>query len=225
MDIVTPKIEKYLADLLPKRDEILEEMEALARKIDFPIIGPLVGRFLTQLTIVSKARRILELGSGFGYSAYWFAKALSNDGKVICTDADPKNRDRALEFLKRGGLLERVDFRVGNALQIIEDLDGDFDIILNDIEKVDYPKAFRAAVRRLRKGGLLITDNVILSGQIVEKNPGESTRAILEFNKLTYESPELWTTIIPLRDGVSVSLMLEERIWHSQSAQSSSLSV
>lgn len=208
MEIVTPKIEKYLSDLLPKRDQILEEMEALARKTDFPIIGPLVGRLLAQLTILSKARRILELGSGFGYSAYWFAKALRNDGRVICTDTNPRNRESALRFLERGGLLERVDFRVGNALQIIEQLDGEFDIILNDVEKMDYPKAFHKAVPRLKKGGLLVTDNVIRSGRVVQENPDESTRAILEFNKLIYESPELWTTIIPLRDGVSVSLKL-----------------
>jgi caffeoyl-CoA O-methyltransferase len=208
MEIVTPKIEKYLSELLPKRDQILEEMEGLAKKTDFPIIGPLVGRLLAQLTILSKARRILELGSGFGYSAYWFAKALRNDGRVICTDTNPRNRESALRFLERGGLLGKVDFRVGNALQIIEELDGEFDIILNDIEKIDYPRAFHQAVPRLKQGGLLVTDNVIRSGRVVQENPDKSTRAVLEFNKLIYESPELWTTIIPLRDGVSVSLKL-----------------
>jgi caffeoyl-CoA O-methyltransferase len=183
-------------------------MEALALKTDFPIIGPLVGILLAQLTILSKAKRILELGSGFGYSAYWFAKALPDDGKIICTDADAKNRERAIGFLKRDGLLERVDFRVGNALLITEQLDGEFDIILNDIDKLDYPKAFHAATPRLKKGGLLVTDNVIRSGRVVEKNPDKSTRAILEFNKLIYDSPMLWTTIIPLRDGISVSVKL-----------------
>jgi caffeoyl-CoA O-methyltransferase len=208
MDIVAPKIEKYLIDLLPERDEALAEMEALAAKTGFPIIGPLVGRLLAQLTILSGARRILELGSGFGYSAYWFAKAVGGDGKVICTDADPKNRERALGFFKQSGVLEKVDFRVGNALKIIEQLQGDFDIILNDIDKEEYPEAFRKVVPRLKKGGLLITDNVIRSGRVVEENPDASTEAIMEFNRLIYSTNELWTTIIPLRDGVSVSLKL-----------------
>jgi len=208
MDIVAPKIEKYLIDLLPERDEALAEMEALAAKTGFPIIGPLVGRLLGQLTILSGARRILELGSGFGYSAYWFAKAVGGDGKVICTDADPKNREQALGFFKQSGVLEKVDFRVGNALKIIEQLQGDFDIILNDIDKEEYPEAFRRAVPRLKKGGLLITDNVIRSGRVVEENPDASTEAIMEFNRLIYSTNELWTTIIPLRDGVSVSLKL-----------------
>jgi predicted O-methyltransferase YrrM len=208
MEIVAPKIEKYLINLLPERDEALAEMEALAAKTGFPIIGPLVGRLLAQLTILSGARRILELGSGFGYSAYWFAKAVGGDGKVICTDADPKNRDRALGFFKQSGMLEKVDFRVGNALRIIEQLHGDFDIILNDIDKEEYLEAFRKAVPRLKKGGLLITDNVIRSGRVVEENPDASTEAIMEFNRLIYSTDELWTTIIPLRDGVSVSLKL-----------------
>jgi caffeoyl-CoA O-methyltransferase len=208
MDIVAPKIEKYLIDLLPERDEALVEMEAIASKTGFPIIGPLVGRLLAQVTILSGARRILELGSGFGYSAYWFAKAVASDGKVICTDTDPKNRVRALGFFKQGGLLDRVDFRVGNALQIIEELSGEFDIILNDIDKEQYPEAFRKAVPRVKRGGLLITDNVIRSGRVAESNPDNSTKAIMEFNKLIYNTHELWTTIIPLRDGVSLTLKL-----------------
>jgi predicted O-methyltransferase YrrM len=208
MEIVNPKIKRYLFSLIPERDEVLTEMEALARRRDFPIIGPVVGRLLAQLTMISGAKRILELGSGFGYSAYWFAKAAGRNGKVICTDRDPKNRKQALEFLKRAGLARRVDFRVGNALQVIDDLHGTFDIILNDIDKVDYPRAFRKAVSRLKKGGILITDNVIRHGRVVERNPDTSTKAILEYNRLIYKSPKLWTTIIPLRDGVSVSVKL-----------------
>jgi caffeoyl-CoA O-methyltransferase len=208
MEIINPKIKRYLSSLIPERDEVLTDMEALASRWDFPIIGPVVGRLLAQLTIMSGAKRILELGSGFGYSAYWFAKAAGRNGKVICTDRDPKSRKQALEFLKRAGLERRVDFRVGNALQVIDDLHGTFDIILNDIDKVDYPRAFRKAAPRLKKGGILITDNVIRNGRVVEKNPDMSTKAILEYNRLIYKSPKLWTTIIPLRDGVSVSVKL-----------------
>jgi caffeoyl-CoA O-methyltransferase len=208
MEIINRKIKKYLYGLIPERDKVLKDMEASARRRDFPIIGPVVGRLLAQLTIMSGAKRILELGSGFGYSAYWFAKAAGRNGKVICTDHDPKNRNQAVEFLKRAGLNKRIDFRVGNALQVIDDLNGTFDIILNDIEKVDYPRAFRKAVPRLKKGGILITDNVLRHGRVVERNPDISTKAILEYNRLIYASPRIWTTVIPLRDGVSVSVKL-----------------
>jgi caffeoyl-CoA O-methyltransferase len=208
MEIINPKIQRYLSGLIPERDEVLMDMEALAKRRDFPIIGPVVGRLLAQLTIMSGAKRILELGSGFGYSAYWFAKAAGRNGRVICTDRDPDNRKQAMGFFKRAGILKRVEFRVGNALDIIDDFNGTFDIILNDIEKVDYPRAFRKAVRRLKKGGILITDNVIRKGRVVERNPDPSTKAILEYNRLIYTSPKLWTTIVPLRDGVSVSVRL-----------------
>ncbi len=208
MDIIQPEINAYLERLIPERDDVLTEMEEIAKKKNFPIVGPLVGRLLAQLTLLTKAKRILELGSGFGYSAYWFAKAAGENGRVICTDGEASNRERALEYLKRGGIINRVDFRVGNALEIIDELDGQFDIILNDIDKEDYPEALQKGVPRLKRGGLLITDNVIWSGRVLERNPDKSTQAILEFNKLIYESRELWTTIIPLRDGVSVSLKL-----------------
>jgi caffeoyl-CoA O-methyltransferase len=208
MEIINPKIQRYLSGLIPERDEVLMDMEALAKRRDFPIIGPVVGRLLAQLAIMSGAKRILELGSGFGYSAYWFAKAAGRNGRVICTDRDPDNRKQAMGFFKRAGILKRVEFRVGNALDIIDDFNGTFDIILNDIEKVDYPRAFRKAVRRLKKGGILITDNVIRKGRVVERNPDPSTKAILEYNRLIYTSPKLWTTIVPLRDGVSVSVRL-----------------
>jgi caffeoyl-CoA O-methyltransferase len=208
MEIINPKIQKYLSGLIPEKDEVLMDMEALAKRRDFPIIGPVVGRLLAQLTIMSGAKRILELGSGFGYSAMWFAKAVGRGGKVICTDRDPGNRRQALEFLKRAGLLKTVEFRVGNALDVIDDLDGTFDIILNDISKVEYPKAFRKAVPRLKRGGILITDNVIWSGRVVQRSPDNSTKAILEYNRLSNKSRKLWTTIIPLRDGVSVSVKL-----------------
>ena len=208
LEIINPEIQKYLEALIPQRDQVLGEMEALAKRNNFPIIGPLVGRLLAQLTIATKAKQILELGSGYGYSAYWFSKALDPRGKVICTDGDPKNRERALEFFRRGGVLDKIDFRVGDALSIIDEVEGEFDIILNDIDKESYPDAFHKAVPRLKHGGLLIADNILWSGRVAEKNPDRPTRGILEFNKLIYSSSNLWTTVIPLRDGVSISIKI-----------------
>ena len=208
MDILNPRIKDYLEKLTPERDPILTEMETLAIQKNFPIIGPLVGRLLALLAKGTGAKRILELGSGYGYSAYWFANAIGRNGKVICTDGDPRNRERALDFLSRAGLEDKIDFRVGDALSIIDELVGEFDLILNDIDKESYPRALHKAVPRLRKGGILISDNVIWSGRVVEKNPDSATRSILEFNRLLYTSPELLTTIIPLRDGVSVSIKI-----------------
>jgi caffeoyl-CoA O-methyltransferase len=210
MDILNRKIQVYLEGLTPDRDPILTEMETLAKEKNFPIIGPLVGRLLSLLASGTRAERILELGSGFGYSAYWFAKAIAKSGKVICTERDPRNRDLALNFLSRGGLIEKIDFKMGDSLSIIDELEGEFDLILNDIDKESYPKAFHKAVPRLRKGGILIADNVLWSGRVVEKEQDAATRAIREFNELTHTSPQLLTTVIPIRDGVSLSLKIRD---------------
>jgi caffeoyl-CoA O-methyltransferase len=206
MDIVNPHIVDYLLNVTPDRDDVLEEMEQNALARNFPIIGPLVGRLLFVLAQTARAERILELGSGFGYSAYWFAKSMGKEGRVICTDGNPDNAEQAGLYFHRGRIAPKVSFLVGDALKLIDEVEGQFDIIFNDIDKHQYPKAFRKAVPRLRKGGLLISDNVLWSGKVLNQKPDSDTAGILTYNRLIYSSKELFTTIIPLRDGLSVSI-------------------
>jgi len=208
MEIVQANIAEYLLDVTPERSQILEEMEKYALDHDFPIVGPLVGRMLHLLAHAIQAKRVLELGSGFGYSAFWFAKALGKDGEVICTEGSQENADRAQEYFRRGKIANKVKYLVGDALKLIDQVEGEFDIIFNDIEKQYYPKAFRKALPRLRRGGLLISDNVLRKGKILDRKPDAGTAGILTYNRLVYSSKELFTTIIPLRDGVSVSVRL-----------------
>lgn len=208
LDIVHPLINQYLLDITPDRDSVLAEMESFAAEKNFPIIGPLVGRLLFTLARAINAKHILELGSGFGYSAYWFAKATADDCRILCTEGRQNNIDRGITWLTRGGLSHKVEFRKGNALEILAGLDRTFDIILNDIDKEDYPKALALAVPRLRTGGLLITDNVLWSGRILNNTPDEATAGILTFNRLVYADAELMTTVLPLRDGVALSIKL-----------------
>lgn len=206
MDITHPDIVEYLLNITPERDEVLSDMEEFALEKNFPIIGPLVGRTLYVLAQSIGARRILELGSGFGYSAYWFAKAISKDGVVVCTDGDPLNAGRAKEYFRRGKLTNRTEFHVGDALKIIDDVDGSFDIIFNDVDKNQYPRVFRKALPRLRKGGLLISDNALWHGRVLDKKPDADTAGILTYNRLVYSSKDLFTTILPIRDGLAVSI-------------------
>lgn len=212
MDITHPLIDSYLQELVlrqePFWEPVLGEMEKKAEKEGFPIVGPLVGRLLHQLTLISKAKRILELGSGFGYSALWFAKAMGQDGRIICTDISSENRVSAYHFLDRAGVGEKVDFRVGNALEILDHLGGEFDIIFNDIDKYYYPQVAEKAVSRLRKGGLLISDNTLWGGRVAGEGNEPSTRGVKEFNRLIFSNPSLISSIIPLRDGVSLSIKI-----------------
>ncbi len=208
MDIVNQNITEYLLNVTSDRDAVLEDMEKVAAKKNFPIIGPLVGRFLYMTARMMKASRILELGSGYGYSAYWFAKGIGKKGEIICTEGNADNAATARAYFKRGKLTTKITFMVGNALNLIDTVDGKFDIIFNDVDKHQYPAVFRKAVPRLRKGGLLISDNVLWSGKIIGKKPDAATAGILTYNRMIYSSKELFTTIIPLRDGVSVSMKL-----------------
>lgn len=209
MDIVNPAIENYLHDLDPVRDPILLDMQAYAAPRNFPIVGPLVGRVLQQLALISGAQRIFEMGSGFGYSAYWFAQALGPQGRVYCTDGSAENARRAQDYFARAGLSAKLHFEVGDALAIIDQVPGEFDIIFNDIDKEYYPRAFHQAWPRLRRGGLLITDNVLWHGSVVTQDDRPSTAGVREFTRLIFNSPQLVSSILPLRDGVSVSVKMD----------------
>lgn len=211
MDIVDPRIEAYMEDRLRRVDEpVLLEMEAYAAEKGFPIVGRNVGVTLEVLARAAGARRIMELGSGFGYSAYWHARAVGSDGEVHLTDGDPENEVRAADYLKRAGLADRVRFHVGDAVSTLAQLDGDFDVIFSDIDKDGYPDAWRAAADRIRTGGLYVCDNVLWYGRVAVEDPDDArphyTEAVLEHNRLVAEDARYVSTIVPTRDGVLVAI-------------------
>ena len=197
-------VEDYLYSLLPPRDEVLAEMEAEAARDDVPIIGPAVARVLYQLAKISGARRVFEMGSAIGYSTIWLARAVGENGRVIYTDGDKNNADKARQYFERAGVARQITIRVGDALEYLSEEKEPYDIIFNDVDKTDYPRVFRMALPHLRRGGLFITDNVLWSGNVAKPNPDADTRAIQQMNKLSYESGDVYTTILPIRDGISV---------------------
>lgn len=207
---VNPAIEKYMRSLASRTDHpVLTEMESVAEKNNFPIVGRLVGIFLETMARTVNANRIFEFGSGYGYSAYWFARAAGANGRVICTDGDPLNKDKADQYLKSAGLSERVDFRVGMAQEIFAQIEGQFDICYNDADKGDYPQIWQMAKDRIRPGGLYIADNVLWHGRVAVERyidivPGW-TEAILEHNTHIFNDPEFDAFINPTRDGVIVA--------------------
>jgi predicted O-methyltransferase YrrM len=208
MQILHPKIAEHLRRLAATRDPILLRMERIAWRRGFPIIGPEVGALLWQLAMISKARRILELGSGFGYSASWLARGLARGGQIICTDTSQDNADEATIYFRRQRIQPRIRFLVGDALGLIDRLPGTFDLILNDVDKEDYPRAFRNIVPRLRRGGILVSDNMLWDGRVVQEERSPSTRGILRYTGMLYGSNELLTTLLPLGDGLAVSVKL-----------------
>jgi predicted O-methyltransferase YrrM len=207
--ITEPAVEKYIYDILPQRDPVLREMEQQARKRDIPIVGPAVARVLFQYARLINATKVFELGSAIGYSTIWWARAVGEGGQVFYTDGDPKKAAEARGYFQRAQVDKRIQVQVGDALELLSEQKQEFDIIFNDVDKEDYPRVLHLVKDRLRRGGLFITDNVLWSGHVTQKKPKDaSTRAIQEFNKSLYAMKEFFTTILPLRDGIAVSVKL-----------------
>jgi caffeoyl-CoA O-methyltransferase len=205
--ITVSAVDDYLYSVLPPRDEVLAEMEGEAAKREIPIVGPAVGRILQQLALIAGAKTVFEMGSAIGYSTIWWARAVGEGGRVIYTDGDPKNAEQARRYFDRAGVAERIIVKTGDALELLSEEKQQFDVIFNDVDKEDYPRVFRLAFPRLRQGGLFVTDNVLWSGRVAQKNPADaSTKAILEFNRLLYSSSDFFATILPIRDGVAVAV-------------------
>jgi caffeoyl-CoA O-methyltransferase len=204
--IVEAKTAKYLDALLPRRDAVVREMERYAAKHHVPIVGAACSRVIYQWARAIRARRVFEMGSAIGYSTLWLARAVGPRGVVYYTDGDSANAERARNYLRRAGVRGRVRVLVGDALELLKSTPGQFDLIFNDVHKVQYPAALRLAVPRLRAGGLFISDNVLWSGWAARPASKDDveTRAIQKFNRMIYRSPKLFTTIIPLRDGLAV---------------------
>jgi predicted O-methyltransferase YrrM len=206
MNITDPAVDRYLSAMLPARDAVLSEMEALARKRSIPIIGPVVARIVSQLVRLVKAKKIFEMGSAIGYSTIWIARAAGAGSTVYYTDSDPENARLAAQFFRRAGVRNRIRILTGDALEMLDETPGTFDVIFNDVDKESYPEVFRKALPRIRKGGLFLADNVLWSGRVTEppKKQDAATRGIVEFNRLIYSSPDLLPTILPVRDGFAV---------------------
>jgi caffeoyl-CoA O-methyltransferase len=205
--ITTEPVEDYLYSMLPARDEVLAEIEAEASKRKIPIVGPAVARILYQLALMTGAKTVFEMGSAVGYSTIWWARAVGDGGRVIYTDGNRKNADEARGYFERAGVASRITIKTGDALELLSEQKQEFDIIFNDVDKEDYPRVLKLAIPKLRKGGLFITDNVLWSGKVTQKKPNEATtKAILEFNRALYGSADLFTTILPIRDGIAVAI-------------------
>ena len=205
MDILSPQINDFLTNLVPPRPPEVQKMEAYAEQHDFPIIGPICGHLCYQLARLLGARRVFEMGSGYGYSTAWFAQAVKENGGG---EVHHVVWDEKLSLLARGhltalGYQGLVKYTVGEAIQALQVAEGSFDLIFMDIDKQDYPKAIPTIYGKLRVGGLLIIDNILWSGRIFDpKDQSAATQAIRETTGVLASTDKWLTSIIPLRDGL-----------------------
>lgn len=187
-------------------DRHILEMEKIAREKDFPIVDRLVGRLLFVLTKLKNPRLIVELGSGFGYSAYWFAKALEK-GRVVLTERDPDNIGYAKRTFREAGLFRKAEFRLGNAVEIAGEYTN-IDILFIDIDKRQYREAVKRLLPNLSRNALIIADNSLWYGKVTGGKKDRDTLGIKRFNDYMSASRDFFTTILPLRDGVLVAYKL-----------------
>jgi len=199
--IVNPEIERFLLELLPPRHPVLVEMEEYARQNQIPIVGPLVGNFLAQLVSIARARRIFELGSAIGYSTAWLALAAGEGAEVHYTDRDQGRAELARRYFARLGVLERIRFHVGDAIEALVRTPGEFDFIFNDISKDLYARVLELAPGKLRPGGLLVSDNALWHERVLAPED-ETSRQVREFDFNSFQNKDFHCSLVPLRDGL-----------------------
>jgi predicted O-methyltransferase YrrM len=208
MDILDPLIDDYLTRLAGSPDPVEAEMRRYADERDgFPVVGPTLGRLLSQLSQLVHARRIFEVGSGFGYSAFWFARAMDSGGTVTLTDFDRENLDRAKAWLLEAGLLDRCRFEpAGDGLEALARAEAGLDIVFLDGEKAEYPRALAVALPKLRPGGLVLADNVLWGGAVARGESDAASAGLREYTRLVFGSEQLVSSIVPIRDGLAITM-------------------
>jgi caffeoyl-CoA O-methyltransferase len=198
-------IQDFIIELVPEREPEMHIMEAYAEEHNFPIIGPAAGNFCYQTARLMRAKSVFEMGSGYGYSTAWFAKAVQENGGGVVhhTVWDEKLSKMAASHLSRLGFDGLVEYHVAEAVETLRDMSGPFDLVFNDIDKQAYPTSLPAIKEKLRAGGLLIVDNILWSGRIFDRSDKSvSTEAIRAFVQMIVSDPDWIVSLVPVRDGL-----------------------
>jgi caffeoyl-CoA O-methyltransferase len=206
-----PVIQEFLKEHVPEREPEMQLMERYAEEHNFPIIGPAAGYTCYQIARMIRAKSVFEMGSGYGYSTAWFARAVqetcaeerSNDGVVHHTVWDEKLSKMAAGHLSRLGFDGLVEYHVAEAVETLQATPGPFDLIFNDIDKQAYPTSLPSIKKKLRSGGLLIVDNIFWSGRVFdESDKSSSTEGVRELTQLITSDPDWIVSLLPVRDGL-----------------------
>ena len=206
---VTPQLAGYLGELFWREDEVLRDLlEDLAARGPQIQVGPDEGRLLQLLCRMVGARRVLEVGTLFGYSGIWIARGLPPDGHLDTVEYSPVHADAARGWFARAGLAGSVRLHEGAALEVMARLSGPYDVAFFDARKSEYPAYLDHALRMVRPGGLILADNVLWGGQVADPSvDDEDVRGLREYNRRIAGDPRLQSTIVAVCDGLSVSLV------------------
>ncbi|MDV3308031.1 MAG: O-methyltransferase [Cyclobacteriaceae bacterium] len=205
MDIIKEELQEYAERHTSPESPLLAKINRDTHaNVPMPrmLSGHLQGRFLAMISHMIRPRTILEIGTFTGYSALCFAEGMAEDGKLITIDKNEELEDRVRAHFEAAGMSQRIDYRIGDATQIIPTLDMMFDLIFIDADKENYSNYYDMVVDKLNLKGIILADNVLWSGKVLDEKPDKDTRAIIAFNKKVTEDPRVENVLLPIRDGI-----------------------
>jgi caffeoyl-CoA O-methyltransferase len=210
MNFLPEKIDEYVVNNSQKEPQILQELtkETWQRVLNPRMLsGAFQGRILSMISKIINPKFILEIGTYTGYSAICIAEGISNEATIDTIDKNEELEDIQNRYFKKSGFRDQIKQHVGNALEIIPTLDKKFDLVFIDADKSNYCNYFNLVIGKMKKGGIILSDNVLWSGKVVEKLDKKDidTKALLEYNSLLNSDPRVETVLLPIRDGLSVS--------------------
>ncbi len=211
MDFIPDDLQTYVADHTTPESKLLQRITRdTEAKILMPrmLSGHVQGRFLSMISHLIKPKQILEVGTFTGYSAICLAEGLSANGKLVTIDINEELENRVRNYFQEAGLTEKIDYRIGDAAQIIPSLDLVFDLVFIDADKENYTRYYDLVFEKVSPGGLILADNVLWSGKVVKSKTDKDTRALLEFNLKVRNDPRVECMLLPLRDGI---MMIRKR--------------
>ncbi|WP_432665292.1 O-methyltransferase [Wukongibacter baidiensis] len=209
-NIVDKLVEEYIRDILPKNDGLIKKLEEFAEENNVPIIHPEVAKFLEVIIKMSKVRSILEVGTAIGYSSLIFSNAMDNSGKIITIEKRADMHELACKNIKEAGLESNITPMLGDAAELLPEIDGKFDMIFLDAAKGHYQKFLLSCIERLNENGIIISDNVLYKGMVASneylvRRKITIVKRMRKYLEYISNHPQLTTSIIPIGDGVALT--------------------
>ena len=210
MNFLPEKIDEYVVNNSQIEPQILQELtkETWQRVLNPRMLsGAFQGRILSMISKIINPKDVLEIGTYTGYSAICIAEGISNEATIDTIDKNEELEDIQNKYFKKSGFRDQIKQHIGNALEIIPTLDKKFDLVFIDADKSNYCNYFNLVIGKMKKGGIILSDNVLWSGKVVEKLDKKDidTKALLEYNSLLNSDPRVETVLLPIRDGLSIS--------------------
>ncbi len=205
MDLINESIQHYAEQHTSSEGDLLKKIDRDTHvKVMMPrmLSGHLQGRVLSMISHMIRPQRILEIGTYTGYSAVCLAEGLQENGKLITIDINEELEDRVRNYFADSPYSKKIEYKIGNAVEVIPSLNETFDLVFIDADKERYSVYFDLVIEKVRSGGFILADNVLWSGKVLDTKPDKDTRAILEFNKKIQDDPRVENVLLPIRDGI-----------------------